>query len=156
PQRRGSTMGTEMGKGAGREPESGGCGAGERSAQQVARSTLGAVLLRDPVARVLRSADRIVQQRLRHSTHTGALTRYQSVSSSLSRALGCGMSSQYKVGEELPVAKERATYRLRFTNGSTCAHAEFMRRCGEHDFWYHSFYFDNGFEQRGDYDIGRD
>jgi SAM-dependent methyltransferase len=54
------------------------------------------------------------------------------------------------------VAKERTTYRLRFPNISTCGHAEFKRKCGEHDFWYHSFYFDNGFEQRGDYDIGRD
>jgi tRNA (mo5U34)-methyltransferase len=148
-------MGTEMGK-RGREPESGGGGAGERRAQQVARSTLGTVLLRGPVVRLLRSADRIVQQRLRHSTRTGGLTRYQSVRNSLSRALSWRMTSQYEVGEELLVAKERATYRLRFTNVSTCAHAEFMRRCGDHDFWYHSFYFDNGYEQRGDYDIGRD
>jgi len=46
------------------------------------------------------------------------------------------------------------TYRLRFTG--TCDRAEFDRRCDEHDFWYHSFYFDNGFSRRGDYDIGRD
>lgn len=44
--------------------------------------------------------------------------------------------------------------RLRFTG--TCSEAEFKRRCAEHDFWYHSYYFDNGFEQRGDYDIGAD
>jgi SAM-dependent methyltransferase len=46
------------------------------------------------------------------------------------------------------------TYRLRFTG--SCSEDEFRARCAEHDYWYHSFYFDNGFEQRGDYDIGRD
>ncbi len=55
--------------------------------------------------------------------------------------------------------------RLRFNDSSAGRHVlrwsgtltldEFQRRCREHDFWYHSFYFDNGFEQRGDYDIGR-
>lgn len=44
--------------------------------------------------------------------------------------------------------------RLRFTG--TASEHEFQRRCSQHDFWYHSFYFDNGFEQRGSYDIGRD
>ena len=47
-----------------------------------------------------------------------------------------------------------ATYSLKFTG--TCGRAEFDARCAEHDFWYHSFYFDNGFVQHGDYDIGRD
>jgi SAM-dependent methyltransferase len=47
-----------------------------------------------------------------------------------------------------------STHRLRFTG--SCSAAEFERRCAEHDFWYHSYYFDNGFERRGDYDIGRD
>jgi SAM-dependent methyltransferase len=46
------------------------------------------------------------------------------------------------------------TYRLAFTG--TASEEEFRARCAEHDYWYHSFYFDNGFEQRGDYDIGRD
>jgi SAM-dependent methyltransferase len=43
---------------------------------------------------------------------------------------------------------------LRFTG--TCSQEEFRQRCSEHSFWYHSYYFDNGFVQRGDYDIGRD
>ena len=47
-----------------------------------------------------------------------------------------------------------STHRLRFTG--SCSAEEFERRCAEHDFWYHSYYFDNGFERRGDYDIGRD
>jgi SAM-dependent methyltransferase len=34
--------------------------------------------------------------------------------------------------------------------------AEFRSRCGELDWWYHSYYFDNGFSVRGDYDIGAD
>lgn len=34
--------------------------------------------------------------------------------------------------------------------------AEFEARCREHDFWYHSYYFENGFRVLGDYDIGRD
>ncbi len=49
---------------------------------------------------------------------------------------------------------DHPTHRLKFTG--TCGAAEFERRCAEHDFWYHSYYFDNGFERRGDYDIGRD
>jgi 2-polyprenyl-3-methyl-5-hydroxy-6-metoxy-1,4-benzoquinol methylase len=64
--------------------------------------------------------------------------------------------SQYDVGNGIGVAKKRDTYKLKFTNINICDHAEFARRCGEQDYWYHSFYFDNGFEQRGDYDIGRD
>jgi tRNA (mo5U34)-methyltransferase len=43
---------------------------------------------------------------------------------------------------------------LKFTG--TCNSTEFKARCSEHDFWYHSYYFDNGFIQQGDYDIGRD
>lgn len=46
------------------------------------------------------------------------------------------------------------TYKLKFTGD--CDEAEFKSRCGEHDFWYHSFYFDNGYVQHGDYDIGHD
>ncbi len=33
---------------------------------------------------------------------------------------------------------------------------EFDLRCSEVKLWYHSYYFDNGFEIKGDYDIGRD
>jgi hypothetical protein len=47
-----------------------------------------------------------------------------------------------------------SSYKLKFTG--SCSRDEFEARCGEHDFWYHSFYFDNGFAQRGDYDIGYD
>jgi SAM-dependent methyltransferase len=43
---------------------------------------------------------------------------------------------------------------LRFTNDMS--RTEFDDRCSEHDFWYHSYYFDNGFVREGDYDIGRD
>jgi len=43
---------------------------------------------------------------------------------------------------------------LKYTG--TLNEAEFQDRCSEHAYWYHSFYFDNGFAQRGDYDIGRD
>src|SRR5436305_3188261 len=52
------------------------------------------------------------------------------------------------------LAADRPGVRLRFTG--TCDLDEFRARCREHDFWYHSYYFDNGFAQRGDYDIGRD
>lgn len=44
--------------------------------------------------------------------------------------------------------------RLRYTGSLT--RDEFDARCSEDDFWYHSYYFDNGFEIRGDYDIGAD
>ncbi len=33
---------------------------------------------------------------------------------------------------------------------------EFNRRCAERENWYHSYYFDNGYAQRGDYNIGAD
>lgn len=41
---------------------------------------------------------------------------------------------------------------LKFSSG--CSLDEFRARCQENDFWYHSYYFDNGFIQKGDYDIG--
>ncbi|MBP7677729.1 MAG: methyltransferase domain-containing protein [Thermoanaerobaculia bacterium] len=41
---------------------------------------------------------------------------------------------------------------LRFTGNASAS--EFQAACRSHDYWYHSFYFDNGFEQRGDYDVG--
>jgi SAM-dependent methyltransferase len=44
-------------------------------------------------------------------------------------------------------------YCLRFTG--KCDEAEFTERCRQQAYWYHSFYFDNGFVQRGEYDIGR-
>jgi hypothetical protein len=48
---------------------------------------------------------------------------------------------------------EKKTHLLKFTGN--CSEAQFKQKCSEHDFWYHSFYFDNGFNQKGDYDIGR-
>lgn len=44
--------------------------------------------------------------------------------------------------------------RLSYTGTLTAD--EFDARCAQDDFWYHSYYFDNGFEIRGDYDIGAD
>ena len=44
--------------------------------------------------------------------------------------------------------------KLKFTG--SCNLTEFQQKCTEQDYWYHSYYFDNGFTQRGDYDIGRD
>ena len=41
---------------------------------------------------------------------------------------------------------------LKFTGN--CNRAEFEVRCAQQDFWYHSYYFDNGFVQRGNYNIG--
>lgn len=48
---------------------------------------------------------------------------------------------------------EKQTHLLKFTGN--CSEEQFNLKCSEHDFWYHSFYFDNGFSQKGDYDIGR-
>ncbi len=43
-------------------------------------------------------------------------------------------------------------HRLRFS--ATMGPEEFASRCGGNPWWYHSYYFDNGFTVRGDYDIG--
>lgn len=51
-----------------------------------------------------------------------------------------------------PAPQARQGHRLRFTG--TASPGEFRLACAAHDYWYHSFYFDNGYEQRGDYDIG--
>ena len=48
----------------------------------------------------------------------------------------------------------KQTYRLKYTGKED--QQAFERVCAEHDFWYHSFYFDNGFQKQGDYDIGKD
>jgi SAM-dependent methyltransferase len=64
----------------------------------------------------------------------------------LSCCLGESMSTETESQEK--------RYRLRFTG--SCSREEFQQRCAEHKFWYHSYYFDNGFEQPGDYDIGHD
>jgi SAM-dependent methyltransferase len=48
----------------------------------------------------------------------------------------------------------RQGHLLRFT--SPLGATEFAERCSRHDFWYHSYYFENGLSIRGDYDIGLD
>jgi SAM-dependent methyltransferase len=45
-------------------------------------------------------------------------------------------------------------YKLKFTGD--CDEATFKSACAKHEFWYHSYYFDNGFEVRGAYNIGKD
>jgi len=45
-------------------------------------------------------------------------------------------------------------HKLSFTGD--CDEQTFNTVCATHDFWYHSYYFDNGFEVRGDYNIGAD
>ena len=46
------------------------------------------------------------------------------------------------------------TQRLRFSGD--LSREEFEQRCSAQKLWYHSYYFDNGYEIRGDYDIGAD
>jgi len=60
-----------------------------------------------------------------------------------------------KLNKLLPFQKsaEDRVY-LKFT--SNLNETEFRNRCQENEYWYHSYYFDNGFVQRGDYDIGQD
>jgi len=45
-------------------------------------------------------------------------------------------------------------HRLRFTG--TVDHLGFVEACSRQPWWYHSYYFDNEFEVRGDYDVGAD
>lgn len=45
-------------------------------------------------------------------------------------------------------------YKLNFTG--SCDQETFDRVCGQQDIWYHSYFFDNGYSVRGDYDIGLD
>jgi tRNA (mo5U34)-methyltransferase len=51
-------------------------------------------------------------------------------------------------------SSQSSRFKLKFTGN--CSLAEFQEKCREQDYWYHSYYFDNGFVQRGDYDIGQD
>ena len=53
-----------------------------------------------------------------------------------------------------PVINDKKRVYLKFT--SSIDQAEFNNRCLKNKYWYHSYYFDNGFVQRGDYDIGQD
>jgi SAM-dependent methyltransferase len=52
------------------------------------------------------------------------------------------------------VNEPRSRVMLKFT--ASLDRAAFNSRCEQHDFWYHSYYFDNGFAVRGDYDVGKD
>ncbi len=45
-------------------------------------------------------------------------------------------------------------HRLKFTGSLT--KDEFEKRCAAQRWWYHSYYFDNGYAVRGDYNIGAD
>src|SRR5437667_9151517 len=49
---------------------------------------------------------------------------------------------------------ERPVYRLHFTGDLT--DAQFKEKCAQQEPWYHSYYFDNGYEVRRDYNIGAD
>jgi len=53
----------------------------------------------------------------------------------------------------LEVSQGSPTYKLKFTGNGT--EAEFAAACAQQGWWYHSYYFDNGFGITGDYDIGR-
>lgn len=57
---------------------------------------------------------------------------------------------------QVPPVDPNISSRLKLKFTGSCNLTEFKARCSEHDFWYHSYYFDNGFVQRGDYDIGQD
>ncbi|HEY5172740.1 MAG TPA: methyltransferase domain-containing protein [Acidimicrobiia bacterium] len=48
----------------------------------------------------------------------------------------------------------RAGHRLAYT--SALERSAFEAECARVQWWYHSYYFDNGIEVRGDYDIGAD
>jgi len=48
----------------------------------------------------------------------------------------------------------RTGHRLAYT--STLDRADFAAKCAQVPWWYHSYYFDNGVEVRGDYDVGAD
>jgi SAM-dependent methyltransferase len=49
---------------------------------------------------------------------------------------------------------DQRTHRLHYSG--TLSETEFYARCETVRPWYHSYYFDNGFEIRGDYNIGAD
>ncbi len=44
-------------------------------------------------------------------------------------------------------------FKLKFTGD--CNEETFKSACVNQEFWYHSYYFDNGFKVRGDYNIGK-
>jgi tRNA (mo5U34)-methyltransferase len=58
---------------------------------------------------------------------------------------------KYKIQKN---SSRSSRFKLKFTGN--CSLAEFQEKCREQDYWYHSYYFDNGFVQRGDYNIGQD
>ncbi len=53
-----------------------------------------------------------------------------------------------------PIDAQAPRQLLRYS--SSLSAGEFEARCREIPWWYHSYYFDNGFRVRGDYDIGAD
>ncbi|MFN7971493.1 MAG: methyltransferase domain-containing protein [Acidobacteriota bacterium] len=53
----------------------------------------------------------------------------------------------------LEVASRRPSARLTFTG--SCTREEFDASVAEQPWWYHSYYFSNGYQVRGDFDIGR-
>jgi SAM-dependent methyltransferase len=65
---------------------------------------------------------------------------------------GEGASAGKTFANSSPPPTER--HLLRFTG--KVEPEEFHARCRELPWWYHSFYFDNGLNVRGDYDIGAD
>lgn len=64
------------------------------------------------------------------------------------------MSTNHNNNSSIPLKSDRTRVYLKFS--SEIDHTEFQARCMKNKYWYHSYYFDNGFVQRGDYDIGRD
>src|SRR5512144_1783849 len=53
-----------------------------------------------------------------------------------------------------PFANDAAIHRLTFTGN--CTRQDFDQACRAQETWYHSYYFDNGFEKPGDWNIGKD
>ncbi len=68
---------------------------------------------------------------------------------------GSGPSSSETVPQSpQPIDAQPPRQLLRYS--SSLSAGEFEARCREIPWWYHSYYFDNGFCVRGDYDIGAD
>jgi len=72
-------------------------------------------------------------------------------------ALGVMSGASDLVVPEKAVSASMATPATHLLHYTGALDAEgFRARCSEIPFWYHSYYFDNGFAIRGDYDIGAD
>lgn len=79
-----------------------------------------------------------------------AISRMRDILSCLNRSL----LKRDQPPPSLSVEINRPCVKLKFTGAIEMA--DFQTRCVENNYWYHSYYFDNGFIQRGDYDIGQD